>query len=333
MVAALAVGCGVEWTPTDVTARRDAVVGGGPEARYPAVGYFMTGDSTDFLIGPYCGATLIAPNLAVTAGHCVDRAPAHGVALGPDALRFAAKEVVVHPYFDTRDRFQHDMALVVLAQPATGIEPAVVARATAGTAYRYVGYGRTTPGDVNVTDGYTDERKSTAMRVRSADTFNVFTQGVGGGLCWGDSGGPLMEEDGGAAIYGVLADFDGVFDCQVGNKMIFTSLHNERGFIAAAQACSARASVSGCVAGAMRPGGLVDGGLGCARFCEEVPVQEGECAAGQTCDGLCAVPATCGEPLGNEALPSAPTGCSATGGLGLPALGLALVALRRRRPR
>lgn len=117
VVMTLAAGCGVDLTPADVTARRDAVVGGGPEARYPAVGYFMTGDSTDFLYGPYCGATLIAPNLAVTAGHCVDRSPAHGVALGPDALRFAAKEVVVHPHFDTRDRFQHDMALVVLASP------------------------------------------------------------------------------------------------------------------------------------------------------------------------------------------------------------------------
>lgn len=60
-------------------------------------------------------------------------------------------------------------------------------------------------------------------------------------------------------------------------------------------------------------------------------MQKGECAAGHTCDGLCAVPATCVAPLGPEALAGAPTGCASTGGLGVAALGLAVILGRRRR--
>jgi hypothetical protein len=63
------------------------------------------------------------------------------------------------------------------------------------------------------------------------DSLNVWARGRNGGLCWGDSGGPLLRH-GESAIAGVLADFaNGYFRCEEGNRMIFTSLWAERDFL------------------------------------------------------------------------------------------------------
>ena len=58
--------------PTATTAANDwSVVGGSLETRFPAIGYMMTSVNGDALAGPNCGATLVAPNVAITAAHCV----------------------------------------------------------------------------------------------------------------------------------------------------------------------------------------------------------------------------------------------------------------------
>jgi hypothetical protein len=57
--------------------------------------------------------------------------------------------------------------------------------------------------------------------------------GVDGGLCWGDSGGPLIA---GGAIAGVLHGHRDAVDprCEIGNPVVFTSLDDERDFLACA---------------------------------------------------------------------------------------------------
>jgi secreted trypsin-like serine protease len=243
-VAALSVtlvGCAGE----DASSTTDdaEVVGGRAATGVPAVGYLATGPNAISLDGPVCGATLIGRRLAVTAAHCVEDRQAYGVGFGSvtDAftaeIPFPARRVVAHPRYDARpnidNRFHHDVAVVFL-KDAPPIAPLEIGAAQTAEA-RYIGYGRTTGGGENVQKGFTGERKRATQDVTRLDAFSIFTSGIDGGLCWGDSGGPLLQ---GGRIVGVLADFDGDFDCHRGNAMIFTNLDGERSFIDAAMACA-----------------------------------------------------------------------------------------------
>jgi hypothetical protein len=231
-------GCGGD--PRGTGRESSAVVAGRAESGYPAVGYLMIGENGAALSGPWCGATLIAADVAVTAAHCVweHRTGGSTFGIGFGAVYssdgWKAKQVLIHPDYDPNGspRFRHDVAMLVLETPVPGITPMPVSGQTGGS-LRYVGYGRTTPGDYNVETGYDGERKSAGQQLDYLDGYNYWTAGTDGGLCWGDSGGALLREDGGG-ILGVLADFDGVWSCYSGNAMVFTRLSGESDFLATA---------------------------------------------------------------------------------------------------
>ena len=117
----------------------------------------------------------------------------------------------------------------------------------------------------------TGERKSAAQKITWRGERNLWTKGSGAGLCWGDSGGPLMVE-GQGKILGVLADFHGSFYCYSGNQMIFTSLAGERRFIEQAIECSTSADPN------CRP---------CDFLCSEYGYAAGQCNQGWQCDDRC----------------------------------------------
>lgn len=228
---------------TATATEEDPVVGGRVETGFPAIGYLAIGKDEASLKGPNCGATLVGAKLAVTAGHCIlTQGPAFGIGFGAPQSGpvYPAKAVYVHPDYDPNaaPRYRHDVAFLVFAE-APPVEHMTVATAQPvnGSTVRYVGYGRTTTGDVKVKTGYDGTRKSTAMSVSYRDAFDIFASGEDGGLCWGDSGGPIVKANG--LVAGVLADFDGVFDCEEGNAMVFTSLVSEWDFVERARACAA----------------------------------------------------------------------------------------------
>jgi hypothetical protein len=229
-----------------------AVVGGQAEARYPAAGYLGTGKNAASLSGAHCGVSLLAPRVAVTAGHCIrlSSAAAFGIGFGTvgSGKIYAARTIFVHPDYDPNGdpRSHHDVAFLALADSVTDVTPAGIREAATGDAALYVGYGRTTEGDVNVTTGYTQERKSATESVTTVDATNVFSTGGNGGLCWGDSGGPLLDPESGD-LFGVLADFDHTFYCKTGNKMIFTSLAAERTLVERAISCGDAADFLSCM--------------------------------------------------------------------------------------
>jgi hypothetical protein len=114
-----------------------------------------------------------------------------------------------------------DIAVIELAQTITSLTPMPVADAThavaLGTPVSFIGYGRVTAGaeDEPIPDRPDERDRFPGQRKRSSLQITGTAGGLGaepqpgttGGVCYADSGGPLILEDG--AIVGTLAVLDG----------------------------------------------------------------------------------------------------------------------------
>ncbi len=162
----------------------DKVVRGDLTDERPEVGSISMG----------CTATLVAPEVAITAAHCVN----FGTRNNPGnygSMTFESgrgdRSYVVERYvsFSNGDLGANDIALLRLAQPVPSevASPAPIARATPpdGTTLTVYGYGCTRRGTG------TDWQKRKASFTEGADTNH---------LCPGDSGGPVFDESTGAVL-------------------------------------------------------------------------------------------------------------------------------------
>lgn len=140
------------------SAGESALVGGTAEARWPAAGYLTRADGST---GALCGATLVAPDVVVTAAHCVLRETgplAFGVGEIAAARRVPVAAVHVHPNAQrnatvlekiSRAMRLFDLAYVVLERPVEGVVPARLADTSPSFAscdVRLVGYGNAPDG-------------------------------------------------------------------------------------------------------------------------------------------------------------------------------------------
>jgi secreted trypsin-like serine protease len=200
---------------------REMVVGGAPvsDGSWPSiVALVATGDAPE--LGTFCGGTLIAPTVVLTAAHCVlddtGRAKPAGaieVVFGADDLlapaeRIAMAEIRVHPgYLVEGDA--PDAALLVLARAA--LEPVAMLAAAGQDA------DLERPGQIAGWGELGEDTAAYPTRLVSA-TLTIFTRArcrqmlgaafhLGGALCAGrpeggvdtcagDSGGPLRDETG-----------------------------------------------------------------------------------------------------------------------------------------
>lgn len=195
------------------------------KARHPAVVAIVTSD------GHLCSGSLVAPDVVLTARHCVASLVSEDIkcpdAFGPTVLPQTLAIVLgsdaasgtLGAYANkihvpsTRAVCEADIAVLELDRKIEGIQPLRIAHDVSprqGGHIVAVGFGRT---------GTTSKSSAGARRLRMGVPIESVTQTeitVGESTCFGDSGGPAIDEDTGE-ILGVLSRGGGGCSGQVWN--------------------------------------------------------------------------------------------------------------------
>lgn len=271
---------------TDDLARASApILGGADDAGDPAV-LLIASYPADLTTLDTCSAVLLAPDVVLTAAHCLDAAAhpgeKHGVFVGPDASAYPTAstlvprlvpitEVHLHPDYQRAAPFRADIAIAKLASPLSIAPLPILRRALTpddvGRPARIVGYGETKYQQPNLVK-HTADTALTAL-----DPDDTITVGdVMHKSCIGDSGGPaFMMLDGRETVVGIdsYTDLQGCLEpAHYRRTDAYTAFID--GFVppppdptAASTASSGGASASSSSAGGAGGGALDDGG-GCA---------------------------------------------------------------------
>ena len=185
------------------------IVGGTETEDWPAVGCYMI-DAGD---GGLCTATLVRPDVLLTAAHCAD---GHGetelwtnaplIWSASNSEWWTASEVHMHPLYEAGESYYaRDIAVMILDEPITAfdyipVNTTKMDHTWRGRTMHYVGYGSDTyyggPGS--------GTKRETDIEIYDYYNETVTTHTSGTNTCTGDSGGPaLVELDGHWYVAGV----------------------------------------------------------------------------------------------------------------------------------
>jgi hypothetical protein len=197
LAALVVAGCGVE--PVELGSETAPIIGGVEDPGHLNVVAWRAG-------GALCSGTLIAPDVVLTAGHCVIGPTVRGsVVFGPSlgapvATRSVA-QVLRHRLYDENEiafGLPYDIALVRLTESApTDIPPMAFAQqplpaSLVGQEVLAVGFGN----DVGDRDGMPGTgagvKRQVLLPVNSLGRFLVRSGNEFVNTCQGDSGGPVL---------------------------------------------------------------------------------------------------------------------------------------------
>lgn len=164
--------------------------------------------------GNFCTGTLISPRVVATASHCTEGKRASGISFGvglrPANSRatFQVAQIHEHPNVDA--------ALLILQEDVTSRVPEIVPivantasipNSQLGNTVEASGYGETY-------DNSRDGRWFAALELESIGNSYVVVNGNGQrGICFGDSGGPLLSTLSGSAPVLLAVESNGDASC------------------------------------------------------------------------------------------------------------------------
>jgi len=168
------------------------IIGGTPDANDPSVVLLGGG-------GVWCTGTLIAPNVVLTAAHCIS-AKNNFVYFGPQYLGDAGGATLTvaqsyqHPDYATNKDV--DIGIVVLSSSSSAVTPSAFASTapTVNENVHVVGFGDTASPTEPM---FTKMQVDVPISAVASDYFNT-----GPAICSGDSGGPALAN---GVIAGVVS--------------------------------------------------------------------------------------------------------------------------------
>ena len=196
--------------PDEVLQEARGIVGGTETREWDQVGMYII----DGGAGGVCTATLVHSNWLLTAGHCAEEAGSDDyffVGYDADEIGFgdlkSIKEAYVHPSYDMSESHPHDVALLELHGPLSGVDPIPVNETGLtddwiGVWLHFVGFGSDTyyggPG--------AGLKRETDLRIFDYTSLEILTYTEGTSTCTGDSGGPaFVDRDGYLYHAGVIS--------------------------------------------------------------------------------------------------------------------------------
>jgi hypothetical protein len=208
------------FAPTDSS----ALYGGSLESGYPSAG-FLVSYADDKV--KTCGFSVLGPNVAVTAAHCVDDTQIMYLGKGEFNFDHANQVRVIQARqkqgWVQQTAREDDIAILNFINGGYFTNFAEVSTPVEGCNYRVVAYGRTENPDET-----TKPRKSAVFCVNAIFDKIVYmtAQNANAGICFGDSGSPVYF-NGTNSLMGVVASIvkpkDGEANadpCQFGNTAI-----------------------------------------------------------------------------------------------------------------